>query len=90
MKVENKIYKTDLKVGNEVIVEEPTNVGEVYSIKILQNWRDILKIHERGTSGGKTSDVWNDGEIYWITLSDLVNELNKHILSVNGWNIYVY
>lgn len=82
------INSNDLRTGNEVLVENPYG-GGCYSITILQNWRDILTVSRRGTSGSRASDVWSEEEVYEITSKELCDELNEEIIAPYGWDISI-
>lgn len=76
------------KSGDEVLIENPYG-GGCYSITILQNWRDILRVSERRTSGSRASDVWSEEEEYQITSKELHDRLEDEIIDPYGWEITI-
>ena len=71
------ISESDFTTGTEVLIERPCGLKGCTSIKIIQNWRDILRISVKSTSGTRSSDAWTKEEKYEITAKQLAEDLNE-------------
>lgn len=83
------INSNDLKTGNEILLERPCGLKGCTSINILQNWRDILTVEEKSTSGTRNSDVWSEPVIYDITIKKMNERLMEEIIDPYGDEITI-
>lgn len=79
----------DLKTGNEILLERPCGLKGCTSIIILQNWRNILTVEEKSTSGTRASDVWSKPIIYNITVKQMKERLMEEIINPYGDEITI-
>lgn len=79
----------DLKTGNEILLERPCGLKGCTSIIILQNWRDILTIEERSTSGTRASDIWSEPVTYNVTVKEMKERLMEEIINPYGDEISI-
>lgn len=79
----------DLKTGNEILLERPFGLKGCTSIVILQNWRDILTVEEKATSGTRASDVWTKPVMYNITVKEMNKWLMEEIIDPYGDEITI-
>ena len=84
----DKMINSDFKIGNEILLENPCGKG-CTSLVILQNWRDILTVEERSTSGSRASDVWSEPVIYKITVKQIKEMLEDEKIDPYGWDITI-
>ena len=79
----------DLRTGDEILLERPCGLKGCTSIIILQNWRDILTVRERRTSGTRASDVWSEPETYNITVKEMNERLMEEVIDPYGDEITI-
>lgn len=75
----------DMKTNNLFLLEREGN--GVVELKILQNWRNILKIERISTSGSRASDVWGEPEIFNISAKEFTEMLNEEIIDPWGMRV---
>ena len=78
----------NFKTGDEILIENPYG-GGCDSIYILQNWRGILKVSEKSTSGSRASDVWSNEEKYQITSEKMYERLEDELIYPYGWKVTI-
>ena len=72
----------------EILVENPYG-GGCDSITILQNWRGILTLSIKKTSGSRASDVWDGPHIMQLKEEELIKDLNDEIIEPYGWDVTI-
>lgn len=74
----------NFKTGTVILLERPNGLKGCTEIEILQNWRNLLRINVRNTSGTRASDVWSEPETYTVSEKTLKEDLMEEIYAPYG------